>query len=76
MLPVKKVPNIIVRNSPYGRDQLIEAANVGFSGKHRIKTRGTRATVGPLTLCVGFGKSAEEKLNERDLSWLDEANKE
>jgi hypothetical protein len=68
-----KFPNIIIRKScPYGRDQLIEASNKGFTDRFKIKTRGTRATVGPLSLCVGFGKSAEEKLNERDLSWLKE----
>jgi len=70
---MNKVPNIIVRKScPYSRDQLVEAANAGFRDKFKIKTRGTRKTIGPLTLNVGFGRSTDEILAARDLSWVEE----
>jgi len=54
---------IIVRKTcPYSRDQLVEAANVGHYGRHRIKSRGTMKTIGPLSLQVqGFGKTVLEK---------------
>jgi hypothetical protein len=64
------VQALVRKSCPYSSDQLVEAANKGFTDRFKIKTRGTMHTVGPLSLQMqGFGKSMLEK---RDLSWMDE----
>ena len=56
---------VVKKTCPYTQDQLVEASNVGFTERFKIKTRGTMKTVGPLSLQVqGFGKTLLEKREE------------
>lgn len=58
---------VVKKTCPYSRDQLVDAANVGFTERFKIKTRGTMTTVGPLSLQVqGFGKTLLEIREEAE----------